>query len=141
MGMKIQGPSSTTAAANARRSGGLAASGFVLPSDGLGAAANASRTAPPSNLTNIGALLTLQTQDDVGERRKRATRRSSDLLDQLDAIRVAILGPGVTREQVGALSSSLRAYRDQVDDPGLEAILDDVELRAEVELAKLERAL
>ncbi|MFM1975715.1 MAG: Class flagellar assembly regulator, partial [Pseudomonadota bacterium] len=31
--------------------------------------------------------------------------------------------------------------RDAVDDPALNALLDDVELRAEVELAKLERAL
>jgi hypothetical protein len=139
--MKVQGPSSTQAAQNARRAGGVVAPGFVLPGEELGAASNASRAAPPSNLTNIGALLALQTQDDVAERRRRATRRSNTLLDQLDGIRVSILGDGVSREQVAALSNTLREYRDQVDDPGLDAILDDVELRAEVELAKLEREL
>jgi hypothetical protein len=139
--MKVQGPSSTQAAQNARRAGGVVAPGFVLPSDGLGAASSASRATAPTNLTNIGALLALQTQDDVTERRRRATQRSNTLLDQLDGIRISILGDGVSREQVAALSNALREYRDQVDDPGLEAILDDVELRAEVELAKLERAL
>jgi hypothetical protein len=139
--MKVQGPSSTQAAQNARRAGGVAAPGFVLPSDGLGAAATASRAAPPTNLTNIGALLALQTQDDITERRRRATQRSNSLLDQLDGIRISILSGGVSREQVATLSNTLRAHRDQVDDPGLDAILDDVELRAEVELAKLERAL
>jgi hypothetical protein len=112
-----------------------------LPSDGLGAASSVSQPAPLTNLTNVGALLALQTQDDVTERRRRATQRSNTLLDQLDGIRISILGNGVSREQVAALSKTLREYRDQVDDPGLEAILDDVELRAEVELAKLERAL
>jgi Class II flagellar assembly regulator len=139
--MKVQGPSSSTAAVGARRAGGAIAPGFVLPSDEMGATNGASRLAATANLSNIGALLALQTQDDVAERRRRATRRSNALLDQLDGIRLSILGEGVTREQVAALSNTLREYRDQVDDPGLDAILNDVELRAEVELAKLERAI
>jgi Class II flagellar assembly regulator len=139
--MKVQGPSSSTSAVGAKRTGGLVAPGFVLPSDGLGAAASVSRTAPTAGLTNIGALLALQSEDDVTERRRRAARRSNSLLDQLDSIRLAILDGGVTREQVSALATTLREHRDAVDDPGLNAILDDVELRAEVELAKLERAL
>jgi Class II flagellar assembly regulator len=139
--MKVQGPSSTQSAQNARRAGGVVAPGFVLPSGEMGAATATASSAPLTNLTNIGALLALQTQDDPVERRKRAARRSNNLLDQLDGIRVAILGDGVTREQVAALTATLREYRDEVDDPGLNAILDDVELRAEVELAKLERAM
>jgi hypothetical protein len=54
---------------------------------------------------------------------------------------VSILGGGVSREQVARLSQALREHRDAVDDPALNTLLDDVELRAEVELAKLERAL
>jgi hypothetical protein len=138
--MKVQGPSSSTSAVGAKRTGGAIAPGFVLPSDGLGASSSVSRAAPAASLSNIGALLALQSEDDVTERRRRATKRSNDLLDQLDGIRLAILGGGVSREQVANLANTLRAYRDQVDDPGLNAILDDVELRAEVELAKLERA-
>lgn len=139
--MKVQGPSSTQAAQNARRAGGVVAPGFVLPGADMGAASTTNKAAPLSNLTNIGALLSLQTQDDPIERRKRAMRRSNSLLDQLDQIRIAILSGGVSHAQVNALSSTLREYRDDVDDQGLNAILDDVELRAEVELAKLQRAL
>jgi hypothetical protein len=139
--MKVQGPSSTQAAQNARRAGGVVAPGFMLPNDEAGGATAPQKAAPLSNLTNIGALLSLQTQDDPIERRKRATRRSNSLLDQLDEIRVSILSGGVSRDQVSALATTLREYRDEVDDAGLSAILDDVELRAEVELAKLERAL
>ena len=139
--MKVQGPSSTQAALNAKRAGGIVAPGFVLPSGDPEAPNSATRAAPLSNLTKIGALLALQSEDDVQERRRRATKRSNTLLDQLDGIRISILSDGVSREQVRALSNTLREYRDQVDDPGLNAILDDVELRAEVELAKLERAL
>jgi Class II flagellar assembly regulator len=139
--MKVQGPSSTQAAQNARRAGGVVAPGFMLPNNETGGAAAQQKAAPLSNLSNIGALLSLQTQDDPIERRKRATRRSNSLLDQLDQIRVSILSGGVSRDQVTALATTLREYRDEIDDAGLNAILDDVELRAEVELAKLERAL
>lgn len=139
--MKVQGPSSSTAAGAPRRAGGAVAPGFVLPMDEMETAGGVSRTAPTSSLTSLGALLALQSEDDVGERRRRATRRSNDLIDQLDGIRLAVLGGGVTREQVARLSRTLRENRDQSGDPTLEALLDDIELRAEVELAKLERAL
>jgi hypothetical protein len=137
--MKVQGPSSSTAAVGVKRTGGVIAPGFVLPSDEAEAAAPVARAAATANISNIGALLALQGEDDVTERRRRATRRSNSLLDQLDGIRVAILSDGVSREQVARLANTLREYRDNVDDPALNAILDDVELRAEVELAKLER--
>jgi hypothetical protein len=139
--MKVQGPSSTQAGGGVRRSGVAAAPGFALPTEGPGTTQAAGNVTQTANLTNIGALLALQTQDDVGERRRRAAKRSTTLLDQLDEIRIAILGGGVSRDQVNALAATLRNYRDQVDDPALNIILDDVELRAEVELAKLERAL
>lgn len=139
--MKVQGPSSSTSAIGAKRAGGSVAPGFVLPFDEVGTPSPVSRAASTAGISNIGALLALQSDDDITERRRRATRRSNSLLDQLDGIRLAILGDGVSREQVAHLATTLREYRDQVDDPALNALLDDVELRAEVELAKLERAM
>ena len=139
--MKVQGPASITALSNARRAGGEVAPGFILPSDEAESPNTANRAAPMSSLHNMGALLAIQSQDEASERRRRATKRSNTLLDQLDGLRLSILGEGVSREQVAALSSTLREYRDQVDDEGLDAILNDIELRAEVELAKLERAI
>ena len=139
--MKVQGPSTSTAAIGARRAYGAAAPGFVLPGSVQDTPIQTARTAPLNAMTDVGALLALQGQDDVEERRRRATRRSNDLLNQLDAIRIAILSGGVSRQQVATLAQTLREHRDAVDDPALNAILDDVELRAEVELAKLERAL
>jgi hypothetical protein len=139
--MKVQGPSSSTAAAGARRAYGMAAPGFALPSAPAEGPAQVNRTIPTAALSNVGVLLALQGQDDVTERRRRATRRSNTLLDHLEGIRLAILSGGVTQSQVAGLAQTLREHRDAVDDPALNAILDDVELRAEVELAKLERAL
>jgi hypothetical protein len=139
--MKVNAPTSTSIASGARRTTGGAAPGFVLPGQVEGGPAQVNRARSATSIANVGALLALQGEDDVVERRRRATRRSSTLLDQLDEIRVAILGGGVSRDQVARLSQTLREHRDAVDDPALNALLDDVELRAEVELAKLERAL
>jgi Class II flagellar assembly regulator len=139
--MKVQGPSSSTPAAGTRRAGGSVAPGFVLPGEELGGVAPVARPSPNVGISSMGALLALQMEDDITERRRRATARSNTLIDQLDAIRLAMLGPGVSREQLARLARTLREQRDAVDDPELSAILDDIELRAEVELAKLERAL
>ena len=139
--MKVNGPSATSNLSGVRRAGGGAAPGFALPGQIEGGPAQVNRPVAASSIATVGALLALQGEDDIAERRKRATRRSTNLLDQLEGIRLAILGEGVSREQVARLSQSLREHRDVVDDPALNALLDDVELRAEVELAKLERAL
>jgi hypothetical protein len=138
--MKINAPSTIGAAGATRRGDVAAAPGFVLPDMGARAAATAAAGGPAA-LANVGALLALQGVEDPAERKRRAARRADDLLGQLDDLRVAILGGGVSRAQVARLAQTLRERVDAVDDPPLQALLDDVELRAEVELAKLERAL
>ena len=139
--MKVLGTGATSGVTGGKRTNSAAAPGFVLPSQAETGPAQVGRTQASASLANVGALLALQGQDDVEARRRRATKRTYSLLDQLDALRVAILSDGVSRAQVNLLAATLREQRDMIDDPELTAILDDVELRAEVELAKLERAL
>jgi hypothetical protein len=139
--MKVQGTGATTNVTGGKRANSTAAPGFALPSQAETGPAQVGRTQASASLANVGALLALQGQDDIVERRRRATKRTYSLLDQLDALRVAILSGGVSHAQVTLLANTLREQREMVDDPELAAILEDVELRAEVELAKLERAL
>jgi hypothetical protein len=139
--MKVQGTGATSGVTGTKRASGAAAPGFTLPSQVEAGPAQVGRTQASASLANVGALLALQGQDDIAERRRRATKRTYSLLDQLDALRVAILSDGVSHAQVNLLATTLREQRDMIDDPELAAILEDVELRAEVELAKLERAL
>ena len=139
--MKVQGTGATSSVTGGKRANSVTAPGFALPSPAETGPAQVGRAQSSASLANVGALLALQGQDDVAERRRRATKRTYSLLDQLDALRVAILSDGVSRAQVNLLANTLREQRDMIDDAELAAILDDVELRAEVELAKLERAL
>lgn len=88
----------------------------------------------------VEALLALQ---DVGgplERKRRAVRRAGRILDVLDDIKVGLLEGELSGADLDRLRRAIRDERDQTEDPKLEAVLDDIELRAAVEMAKLEQA-
>jgi hypothetical protein len=59
------------------------------------------------------------------------------MLDELEQIRLGLLLGAIPRAKLEQLAQLVRARREQVDDPRLMAILDEIELRAAVELAKL----
>jgi len=59
------------------------------------------------------------------------------MLDRLDDIRLGLLTGTVSKERLSELSRLARVRRAEVDDPRLVEVLDEIELRAEVELAKL----
>jgi hypothetical protein len=86
----------------------------------------------------VEALIALQ---DVGgplERRRRAVSRAGRLLDVLDEIKVGLLDGALGGGDLERLGRALREQRAATDDPQLEAVLDEIELRAAVEAAKLE---
>ena len=88
----------------------------------------------------VEALLALQ---DVGgplERRRRAVRRAGRILDVLDEIKVALLEGELGGADLDRLRRAVRDERERTEDPALEAVLDEIELRAAVEVAKLEEA-
>jgi hypothetical protein len=64
--------------------------------------------------------------------------RAETLLDRLDELRHGLLMGTLGRAQLHELGRLVRLQRDAVDDPGLIAVLDDIDLRAQVELAKYE---
>jgi hypothetical protein len=82
-------------------------------------------------------LLSLQEVADATAGRSRARARGEAMLDRLDEIRLGLLSGGVPKERLVELSRLARTRRGEVDDPRLVEVLDEIELRAEVELAKL----
>lgn len=96
----------------------------------------------PSGLTgaaSVGAvdsLLSLQEVNDASTGRSRGLQRAGDLLDHLDEIRYGLLMGGLSRASLQDLARSVRQQRAMASDPRLGEILDEIELRAAVELAK-----
>ena len=131
--MKIYGANALAAPAAApavrRTSGGA----FKLASDGVQAAAagGAVRT-----VSGIDALLALQGMEDATERRKRAVRKGRAALDALDELKVALLSGTLEPESLRRLKVLGGEVPGDTGDPRLDAVLGEIRLRVEVELAK-----
>ncbi|MBF0095077.1 MAG: flagellar assembly protein FliX [Alphaproteobacteria bacterium] len=97
-----------------------------------------------SALANVNAILMVQSVDGDEEAGKQARRRTiqrgEEILDQLETVRRDLLSGAIPKERLANLAQITRSRREQGVDPLLAAILDEIELRAEVELAKLTRS-
>jgi hypothetical protein len=115
-----------------------AGTGFALPGGETTARAAAPTLAGATALTDLASLLALQgvpAGEDEREKKRKAVRRGFDLLDLLESVRVDLLGGGVPTDRLERLVHLLGQRRPTGDDR-LEALVDDIELRARVELAK-----
>jgi hypothetical protein len=88
-------------------------------------------------LLPVDGLFQLQEVPDALAQRRRAVQRGSTLLDRLDDLRLALLAGSLSPGQISELQRVVTSERAQVNDPRLLAVLDEIDLRARVELAKL----
>lgn len=127
------GPSGTRAPA-----GG---SSFNLPATGgASAAAPTARATGVTGVASLDALLALQEMGGPLERRRKAVGRAGRILDVLDDLRIAVIDGEVSGAHLNHLMRAVRDQRENTEDPALEGVLDEIEMRAAVELAKLQRA-
>lgn len=92
-------------------------------------------------LSSVDALIALQEMADPLSGRAKAARRGRDVLDLLDDVRDGLLDGQVSRRTLQQLVSLVGAPREEFNDAGLSAVLDEIDLRARVELAKLDFAV
>jgi hypothetical protein len=140
--MKISGPKlgATNRVGQTGSAGGRAAGGQAFAVQGQAAAresAPSARTAGLGGVSSVDALLALQQLDGPLERRRRATGRANRILDVLDEVKLALLEGG-GGGSLDRLVDAVRQERSATDDPRLEGVLDEIETRAAVELAKRE---
>ncbi len=91
-----------------------------------------------TSLTASPALLVLQELRANGTGRRRSVARGQAILEGLDELGLALLEDSDPVEIASRLRARLDAGRELCDDAALDAILDAIDLRAHVELAKLE---
>jgi hypothetical protein len=58
------------------------------------------------------------------------------MLDILDDMKIGLLAGTISESELARLMRTVEDHRDEIPDPDLEGILDEIELRARVELAK-----
>ena len=133
--MKVTGPTGPSAPQGSRPT--RAAGGFAVPgAAGTAPASAATAAAGVSGVTGVNALMALQGVEDAVERRRRAIRRGGGLLDRLDELKLALLSGEAGEGALDRLSRTLREERPVDADPGLNSLLEQIDLRAAVELAK-----
>jgi hypothetical protein len=123
----------------------------------MAAAAPAARRTPPSGFTvneetaprstgcagglrsvgGIDALIALQGIEDPLERRKRAVKRGRVALDALDELKIGLLGGAFSTATLSKLQSAAAHLKLGSGHAELDAVLGEIELRVEVEIAKM----
>jgi hypothetical protein len=136
--MKINGPGGVGAVSPGVSGRPAAASGFRVSTAGQSATAATARAGAASGVGSIDALLALQEAEGPLERRRRAVKRGGRLLDMLDEVKLAMLGGESPQAALLRLATAVREERPEAGDARLEGVLDEIETRAAVEMAKAE---
>lgn len=90
-----------------------------------------------NTLAAAESIIAIQGADDGAHRRRKAVYRAEELLDLLNEIKVGLLEGAVPSGRLNALVQVITSKRGEVSDPNLSNILNEIDLRARVELAKL----
>jgi len=137
--MEIKGPGRVGSSGVTRKTkkgtSDKAAFNKALETDETTSSGMVSGTAP---LTAVNSLLALQESGTATDGRSKGLAKVEDLLSHLDLIRQGLLLGHIPKGRLNEVLNVVNSQQDQVDDDALNEILDDVELRVKVELAKLE---
>jgi len=92
-----------------------------------------------SGISVTDAIFAAQMVNDEEERqiRQKLVKRGFSLLEKLEEIRDAILLGYISKEKLIEISRMIKEHQVESNDPKLQEIMSDIELRVEVELAKL----
>jgi hypothetical protein len=132
--MNIKGVNRADPATVRKSERGRGAAGtFSVPTSAPEAAGGSSA---PASLAAVDVLVALQEQSDNLEERRQSLRRGRDMLDLLDEMRHGLLAGTVSEAGLTQLLGAVEAERGGVADRGLAGVLNEIELRARVELAK-----
>jgi len=147
--MKIGNVNQGKGVSGSKRTKGASSGSGASFADKLRGASSAEETQAPAGMTDtasiggVDALLAMQEVSDVSDReaRKKAVSYGEDLLDRLHVIQDALLAGAIPKEQLMSMAKKMRTDRMNISNPELSALLDEIELRVEVEIAKHTRDL
>jgi hypothetical protein len=135
--MRISGANGTTLSTSASTARKTSGSGFALPEDEPASTQETRGSIAPRATAGIDALIALQgIEEDPAERRKRSVQRGKGALDVLDDLKLRLLGGQIDQPTVSRLRDAAASLKYSSGDPRLDAVLSEIELRVEVELAK-----
>lgn len=127
-----------TTARPVRRTGQVGASGFAEALSAAEATSSTDSVSTVAAVSGVGALLGAQEISEHEVRKRKSIKRAGLTLQALEQLRDALLFGSLPLATLTRLEALVAEERLATDDPVLQQILDEIELRAAVELAKLE---
>ena len=94
--------------------------------------------ASTNRISSVDAVVGMQEITDDNKDERGAKNRANLILDKLEDIRMGLLLGEIPKSNLEELSKVLQVARENSVDSKLLEIIDDIELRAKIELAKLE---
>ncbi len=141
--MKIEGPSKTQNVSKTKKAEKADKADAAFGEFVASAPQEAPKAAASSSIAAVDALLAVQSVEDPTARaaKKRMRVRADKLLGELDKLKNALLTGTMTIGHCIDIADVVASHRENIDDPGLTGILDEIDLRAQVEIAKMRKAL
>jgi hypothetical protein len=136
--MRISGPNGPAAPGAAGVTRRATQGSFSLPQEDATLAPAGTGTV--RTVGGIDALMALQGVESAEERRRRAVTRGHIALDLLDEMKLALLAGRLGEDMVHKLRAAAAGLKDLSGDPRVDQVLAEIDLRVEVELAKVESA-
>lgn len=143
--MKIEGPKKTDSSSKTGKSGkarksssGDKASFINHLSAAMGGDGEIEQTDALASTAGVAGILGIQAAEEATEResRKQAIEYGGDVLADLDDLRMGLITGRYSLPQLERLSQNLQNRRDNITDEKLIEILNEIDLRAQVEIAK-----
>lgn len=113
-----------------------ASSIFALGEDGVSTEDSAGVGSMPK--VQVSTAWMLQEIDGYAQDQKKMKEVGDKLLQYLRQIRLGLLSGGLTSQSIRRFQEELKNSQLELQFPNLQDVIDDIKLRAEVELAKLE---
>jgi hypothetical protein len=133
---KIEGPGGIRSSQPVKRTAKTSSASGTSFAKHLDETSEAGSILDVGSTSSVSGVLGLQEVDDALAHASKGKLRAQDILDRLDNLRVELLTGAISKEKLLQLSRLVSHHRGQVSDPRLSGILDEIDLRAQVELAK-----
>ena len=141
--MKIEGPSKSQKAGKSSKAAKTGKTDGTFGAMVADAAKETAGTAATQSIAKVDALLAVQGVESSTERkaRRQVRERADNILRQMDHLRLAILTGNLTLGQVVDIADVVASHRETINDPQMSAVLDEIDLRAQIEIAKMRKAM
>ena len=145
--MKVRESVNTGNVSSTHKSSSVTSKGSEFASvlaDTIGGTEEGQGVLSSSNVGSVDAVFMVQNVSDSldqDSKQRKEIERGNNLLDRLEEIRRELLSGSVSKERLISLAQMVRSRREAGIPERLEEIISEIELRVEVELAKISRSL